>query len=118
MLTDKFTLEQQGRIVIATIDTPMLTSPEAAELVEQLHDRMRCHGATGFALDMSGVEFIDSSCIGALVTFLQTLEHVGGRVALAGCHPNVAFIFQTTRLDSVFILHDDIHHAVVDLETE
>ena len=58
---------------------------------------------------------MDSACIGALVTFLQDLEHVRGRIALANCQPNVAFLFKVTRLDQVIGIYDDPQTACAEV---
>jgi anti-anti-sigma factor len=61
---------------------------------------------------MTGVEFLDSAGIGALVTLLQDLEHVRGRIALTHCQPNVAFLFKVTRLDAAIPLFDETAEAI------
>lgn len=111
MLTEKFQIEQEAAIVIATASGPKLGAAEADALVEELTNRMRNDGGRYFILHIPNVEHIDSSCIGVLVTFLQDLEHVRGRLALAACQQNVAFLFKVTRLDTVFTLYDDLEEA-------
>ncbi|MCC7145271.1 MAG: STAS domain-containing protein [Phycisphaeraceae bacterium] len=111
MLAQNLQIEQTGALVVASLDVRRLSGAEADVLIEDLASRMRCDGATHFLLDMRKVEYVDSSCIGSLVTFLQDLEHVRGRLALANCQPNVAFLFKVTRLDTVFTLYDDLDQA-------
>ncbi len=52
-------------------------------------------------LDLSQVEFMDSSGIGVLVFFKQYLGE-GARVVLAAVHPGVVTILKLTHLDRVF----------------
>jgi anti-sigma B factor antagonist len=111
MLTQPFQIEQQGPLVIATVAGPKLGAAEAEALIDELANRLRNDGGHHFILHIPTVEHIDSSCIGVLVTFLQDLEHVRGRLVLAACQPNVAFLFKVTRLDSVFTLYDDLDEA-------
>ncbi len=115
MLTDRFQIEQEGALVIATTTDIKLGAIEAETLVEELSSRMRNDGGRYFILHLPTVEHIDSSCIGVLVTFLQDLEHVRGRMALAACQPNVAFLFKVTRLDTVFALYDDLDEARLEI---
>ena len=91
---------------------------EAMELADSLRNRIRFHNATNFVLDLKRVQFMDSGCLGALVSLLQELEHVRGRIALAGCQENVRFLMNTTRLDEAFPLYDEVRHAVADLRGE
>lgn len=115
MLTEKFQIEQEGALVIATAADAKLGAVEAEALVEDLSSRMRNDGGRYFILNLPTVEHIDSSCIGVLVTFLQDLEHVRGRMALANCQQNVTFLFKVTRLDTVFMLYEDLEEARLEI---
>ena len=72
-------------------------------------DLMRSLTETGpdhVILDMSGVTFIDSSGLGAVVGALKQLP-TGKRLDLAGLTRDVANVFRLTRLDPVFTIHPD-----------
>jgi anti-anti-sigma factor len=111
MIAQTFHLEQSGPLVVATVEAVRLSGLQAEDLVAELGNRIRYDGATHVVLDMAAVQYIDSMCLGALVSFLQELEHVRGRLGLANCQANVAFLFKVTRLDSVFSLYDDLATA-------
>ncbi|MBT9386680.1 STAS domain-containing protein [Pseudooceanicola sp. CBS1P-1] len=55
-------------------------------------------------LDLSRVDFIDSSGLGAIVAAMKQLD---GQAALdlAGLQPNVDRVFRLTRMDTVFAIH-------------
>lgn len=64
--------------------------------------RKQADGRSGtMVLDLSRVEFVDSSGLGAIVA---TMKHLGQDrdLALAGLTPAVQRVFQLTRMDSVF----------------
>ncbi len=67
--------------------------------------------------DMSRVEFVDSSIIGALVGFLRRAHAAGGDVKLSGLTPNVETIFEVTRLQRVFSIHATVPEAVEEFGT-
>jgi anti-sigma B factor antagonist len=52
-------------------------------------------------LDMGGVEFVDSSGLGALIHMHKTLQ-LQGRLTLCNVDPKVAQLFKVTRLERVF----------------
>jgi anti-sigma B factor antagonist len=54
-------------------------------------------------LDLTGVEFVDSSGLGALIHMHKTLEPQG-RLALCNVDPKVAQLFKVTRLERVFTI--------------
>ena len=66
--------------------------------------------------DMSRVEFIDSSVIGALVGFMRKARDAGGDVKLAALTPDIETIFELTRLQKVFQIHDSVEEAVREFE--
>jgi anti-sigma B factor antagonist len=69
-----------------------------AEAVAQIDQ-----GARQIAVDLSGVDFLDSSGLGALVSILKAL---GGRGAIVVCgvRGSVEALFKLTRMDKVFTL--------------
>jgi len=61
-------------------------------------------------LDLAGVEFVDSSGLGALIHLHKTLQPQG-RLVLCGIDPKVAQLFKVTRLDRVFTLAPSLAEA-------
>ncbi len=111
MLTEGTVIEQENSLVVATIADREMNGTQMQEVVNELLQHMRYDNAVNFVLDMGKVEFITSDCLGCLVTFLLDLEHIRGRVALANCQSNVAFLFKVTRLDAALQLYDDVEEA-------
>lgn len=68
-------------------------------------------------LDLSRVEFIDSSGLGAIVA---AMKHLGKdrKLALAGLTPAVQRVFQLTRMDSVFNVFPTLEGALSALKSE
>lgn len=62
-------------------------------------------------LDISEVEFIDSSGLGALVSLLKQLGGQG-EIAIGGVRDSVASLFKLTRLDKVFQIFGDPQAAL------
>lgn len=56
-------------------------------------------------LDLAGVEFVDSSGLGALIHMHKTLEPQG-RLVFCNLDPKVAQLFKITRLQRVFTIAD------------
>ncbi len=105
-------LEQAGVVVTVRFARPEVTHVEMQDAVAECVERMRYNNAQHFVLDLAVVEFLASACLGALVGFMQDVEHVRGKIALVNCQDNVAFLFRVTRLDQVFELFDDVKDAV------
>jgi len=70
-------------------------------------------GPERILLDMSQVDFLDSSGLGAVVAAMKQLG--GGRaLELAGLTPTVGKVFSLTRMDTVFTIYPDVPSALGD----
>ncbi|NPD17736.1 STAS domain-containing protein [Xinfangfangia sp. D13-10-4-6] len=91
------------------------------------HDRIDAAGAIGFKerirdlipqapprviMDLSAVNFVDSSGLGAIVAVMKLLAPER-RLELAALRPAVEKVFRLTRIDSVFTIHPDIARGLV-----
>jgi anti-sigma B factor antagonist len=63
-------------------------------------------------VDLSRVTYIDSSGLAVLIRAMQDVEEYGGRFALAGLDDNVRSIFETARVDQVFLIYPHVDAAL------
>ncbi|QDU35229.1 Anti-sigma-B factor antagonist [Poriferisphaera corsica] len=112
MLPSGMEIDINTGVATCKIDLPEVTHLEMQEMVDECMSLMRNDNIRNFVFDLEAVEFLASSCIGALVSFLQDIEHVKGKIAIANCKDNVSFLFKVTRLDSVFAIYDDVDDAI------
>lgn len=111
MLTQGTQIELTANLAIVTVADRELSGSQMQEIICELIQHMRYENVIYFLLDLQNVEFMTSDCLGALVTFLSDVEQLRGRIVLANCQTNVAFLFKVTRLDMAFPLYDDIQEA-------
>jgi anti-sigma B factor antagonist len=81
----------------------------------RLRDRLVQLVTTGPAtvvVDLSGVTFIDSMGLGALVSGLKRARAHDGDLRLAGASDHVAKVLAITRLDQAFVVAPDVDAAV------
>ena len=62
-------------------------------------------------LDLMGVEFIDSSALGALVAAYRALDEAGGRLSLAATQPGVRSVLRITSVDQVIDIYETTEAA-------
>ncbi|SIR03427.1 anti-sigma B factor antagonist [Paracoccus thiocyanatus] len=60
-------------------------------------------GGPQVTLDLSGVDFLDSSGLGAVIAIYKAMP-AGRTLTLAGLTPNVERVFQLTRMDTVLTI--------------
>lgn len=89
-----------------------------AAIAIDFKDSMRLQTDNGpdvVVLDLTQVEFIDSSGLGAIVA---SMKQMGGRkLVLAGLNPAVDKVFRLTRMDSVFSLFSTLDGALEELKS-
>lgn len=73
----------------------------APEFSERLNEAI-AGGKTGVILDLTGVDFIDSTGLSVLLNGLRRVTRVRGAMVLACANPTVLRLFEITRLDSTF----------------
>jgi anti-sigma B factor antagonist len=97
------TASQGGHAVVtATGELDLYTAPRLqAALSELLRER-----ADRIVVDMSGIEFCDSTGMNVLLAALKRNREQGGTLELAAPRPAVRRILQVTGLDEVFTVID------------
>ena len=79
-------------------------SQKLGEIIKQKPSRL--------VIDLSRVTYIDSSGLAVLIGAMQDVEEYGGRFSLAGLQENVRTIFETARLDKVFLMYPHVDAAL------
>ena len=92
-------------VVIAAGEIDLYTAPRLhSELVAVIAN---AGTAPRIVVDMSGVEFCDSTGMNVLLSSLRQARERGGELELAAPRPAVKKILQVTGLDSVFTIAPD-----------
>jgi anti-sigma B factor antagonist len=92
-----------------------LTGDVTAACETELMDAYREAGRSeirGVVLDFTGLDYMNSSGIGLLVTLLVRAKREGQQVSAFGLSDHYRQIFELTRLDEVISVHDDEEQAL------
>jgi anti-sigma B factor antagonist len=99
---------QGDRIVLVLAgDIDIHSAPQVRERLVALQG----DGSTAVVVDLAGVNFLDSSALGALVAAHRQLHDAGGTLSLAGARPHVRKVFQITRLTEVIPVYESVEEA-------
>lgn len=105
-------LDQQeaGEALIVTPLEDRLDARVATDFKERMTELIAL-GHAKIVLDLSKVEFIDSSGLGAIVS---SLKRMGGRgeLVVCGLQETTMTLFKLTRMDRVFQIFDSEQQAV------
>jgi anti-sigma B factor antagonist len=84
--------------------------PEITASLDALIEKKTKH----LVVDVSGVTYIDSAGLAALIVAMQKVEAYGGQFSLAGLQTTVRSIFRMSRLDGIFRIFPDVDAALTD----
>ena len=105
-------LEHRSSESIDIVKLPArLMMADASDARKQLK-KIISRGNAQLILDLSAVEFIDSSGLAALVNSMQTARKHNGDVRLLGMSETVRALFELTQLLDVFEVFDDEDAAI------
>jgi anti-sigma B factor antagonist len=95
---------KQDELLVVTVEEARLDAAAAPAFKAALHDNVV--GQPRYVVvDLSAVEFLDSTGLGTLVSLMKMMGG-HGTLALAGPQPPVRRLLQITQLDRVFRLFD------------
>jgi anti-sigma B factor antagonist len=83
----------------------------APALRAQLADLLNL-GRRQLVIDLTEVEFLDSTWLGILIAGLKKSREQGGRLSLVCSRASLLKLFAVTGLDQVFVIHRTVPDAV------
>jgi anti-sigma B factor antagonist len=97
---------QGEQIVLALAgEIDLYTAPR---LQSELTSALSANKSAQIVVDMSAVEFCDSTGMNVLLAAQRVANERGGDLTLAAPRPSVRKILEVTGLESVFTIHDDV----------
>lgn len=99
-----------GKIVTVELEG-VLELGQEARLKEALLHLVPTDSAN-LLLDLSKLSFIDSACLGGLISVARFLREKGGDLKLLNPQLDVTSILQITRLDKVFSIFSNLDEAL------
>ena len=106
----KIQLTNQGDIQVLGLSGELdyHSSPELREKLTELTAKQ----TSKILVDLSGVDYMDSSGIATFVEAFQKAKRYQGRLILAALTPTVRGVFEIAKLDSIFEITASVVEAV------
>lgn len=104
-------LHEDGSVTIVTLSGD-LGIGDAEAVFKKTVSRLLEEGKVRLVVDCSGLRYVDSSGLGALVRALTTSQHEGGGTKLLGVPSSLRKLLELTKLDSVFEMFENRDEAV------
>jgi anti-anti-sigma factor len=107
----QFEVKKNGEATILKIKERKLDATVSPELKGEF--LVLCNRQTkNLVIDLSDVEFCDSSGLSALLIAERKMRENGGVVKLAGLQKKVLALIRISRLDRAFRIHDTVAKAL------
>jgi len=104
--------EQRGTVGVVTPQEDM-TADSVDSLKNQFVDWLsRAGGVKNVVVNLSMVEFMDSSGLGTLIALLKRVSERGGDLKIACLPKKVRMVFEITRAYKIFEITDSVDEAV------
>ncbi len=98
-------------IIVEIINLDRATLREAEELKFNVSEKINA-GYNKIIIDLTAVEFLDSTFLGVIVNTLKKVAKMGGDLKLVGFQPSVRSMFELTRLFRVFESYGELQDAI------
>jgi anti-anti-sigma factor len=106
-MNDLVRVETDGQILTAVIIEPRLLDAAAIQQLEKhLMDALGKSNEQRLIVDFRPVNFMSSSALGTLVRFRSKCQEYKVELKLTGINTNIREVFQITRLDKIFEIHN------------
>lgn len=101
----------ENGIAILILKGDLIGEPETTDLREKIHSLIG-DKVKKVVMDLSGVNYVNSSGLGTLIAALTTVRNAGGDLRLARVGEKVQSLFIVTQLVKVFETYESVDRAV------
>ena len=106
---------QQGNVTIVIIEG-VIKLGESARLFSDYLKALFEDDSGSVLIDMTGIDYVDSTGLGELVGYLQRFDGQGRRLALLRPQRRILNLLKLTKLDEVFQIFTDEGEAITALK--
>jgi len=101
-----------GVTAVGFTDRKILDENVISQIAEELNRLLESPVPPSLLLDFKDVEHLSSAALGMLIILNSNVKRRGGRLKMCGIRPEIREVFEITRLDKLFEIHDDAAQAV------
>ncbi len=105
-------IEEDGDLTIVLVELRQLDTANAADFKKELAESIE--GRKAVLLDLEGLEFLDSSGLGVILSVLRKVNAKGGWFGLCGAGPAVLSLLELVQMHRIVGIYNDRAEAVRD----
>jgi anti-sigma B factor antagonist len=102
--------QESTDVVVLAVPGPSLDASNSKKFKSQILPVVQ--SANNLVFDMSGVQFVDSAGLGAILSCLRQVNATGGDMKVFGLSKGVRALFELVRMHKVVEIHNTREEAV------
>ncbi len=106
----EYTLERDGEMMVARLQGRLAQGSYGA-CFKKIHAEAQEGGVSAIVLELSGVEYISSAGLAAIIRLQHEWQGPKRKFCLAGASPLAARLFESVELSRVVPIHDTLEEA-------
>ena len=110
-----FATDTRDNVTVVTLEGNLMGGPDAGTLNGRLHELLGA-GVRNIVLDLTAVQFINSSGLGLLIGGVHAVRSGGAKLILAGASEKILTLIKITKLERIFEHHPTVDAAVAVLK--
>ncbi len=107
----------ENDVAVLTLKGDLLGEPDTTTIREKIHSLVN-DDMKNVIVDLGGVNYMNSSGLGSLISALTTMRNAGGDLRLARVGGKVQNLFVMTQLVKVFDTYETVDRALVSYKTK
>ncbi len=107
----------EGDIAILNFKGDLLGEPDTTNIREKIHSLVS-DNIKKIVIDLGGVNYMNSSGLGTLISVLTTVRNGGGSLVLSNVGGKVQNLFLITQLVKVFDTYETVDRAMASFKTK
>lgn len=109
---------QEQNVMVITPEGESLDARDAPDFKEKVIDLIYSNNIDYVVLNLSHLNFIDSSGLGTFLSILRLLHSRGGELKLAGMNKSIRTMFELVSMHKIFEIYDTPQEAIKSFEAE
>ncbi len=104
-------IERRDKIEIVTFPDRIINALVTDEIRDEINNIL-INSASRLVIDLSGVEYIDSSGFGCFLSIMRTARNNYGTLKFANPEPRVRDLFHTLHLHTILNIYEDLEECI------
>lgn len=109
-----YSSSEKNGVTIIALSGKIMGGPEATEINDKIHELIDS-GGKKIIIDLSAVDWMNSSGLGILIAAITTLKNNGGALSLTHVSERIMNLLKITKLSGVFSIYPDIDSALSEM---